>query len=303
MTQQSKKTPKDFAPHLVGVLGRLTEYIPGHAVPMESTYAPVCAAMELDEDALGTSSNHTSKVTHRQIGLAMRQLRDHGLSDYVRRGQWFLTRKGIEQALEYAGLPPMEETGEESGEEQPLAARSGATAQDEAEGDNVVHLPVTAAAHPYSDDPYIRSLAVKELPCFGAHSSRSDTCKACPLAGDCVLGASARKGDLAAQLDAADAKTAVLQKENAKAREMKDASVDELIEQYSDEDGSPRQSARTQGGSNGVFRPAKDQDVSSVTAQRESTCLQCEKVIPEEDVCKWVLDEGIFHNECVGDPL
>jgi hypothetical protein len=154
------------------------------------------------------------------------------------------------------------------------------------------------ATHPYSDDPYIRSLAIENAECFGAFSSRSTICKGCPIQTDCLGAVSARKGELAAQLHEADALAVTRAKASADASATKDASVDELIDKMKD-DPDTKQQARTPGGKKGKFRPRPDQDVANAFAQRESVCIQCDEVIPEDDACMWVQDEGIFHNECV----
>jgi hypothetical protein len=301
--QTQKMTPKDFAPHLVAVLGKLTEYMPGKSVPMAQTYGPVCEAMGIDEDSLGSSPNHTSKGTHRQIGLAQRQLRDHHLTEYTKKGHWALTRKGAAEAREAAGLPPLDDGAGTDASDLAAAARADGTAEDisESEGAEIVRLPVAGNTHPYSDDPYIRSLAIESLGCFGAHSSRSDTCKVCPVSTDCVGAVSARKGELAAQMEADEAAAKDAEATRLGAEGVKDASVDELIDKMND-DPDTKQRARTQGGKSGKFQPREDQDVAPAFAQRESQCNQCNEVIPEDDACMWVQDEGMFHNECVEAP-
>lgn len=293
MTQTIKMTPKEFAPHLLTVLGRLTEYTPAKDVPHEATYKLVCDAMGVAEDALGMSSNGTTLGTHRQIGLAMRQLRDHGVTDYAKRGHWCLTRKGAQQARTEAGIEPLPE------ETAPVAARADATAEDtseEPEGAEVVRLPVTGGRHPYSDDPYIRSLAVERVTCFGAYSQRSDACGGCPIQTDCLSAVSARKAEIAAQLDA-EANAAVARtRAQEQERSVKDATVDELIAKVSGDDAKGKQS---KGGKKGKYVPRSDQETAPAFAQREGVCVQCDEVIPKDAPCTWVQDEGIFHNDCI----
>jgi len=282
----TKMTPKEFAPHLVAVLGRLTEYTPDKSVHHESTYAPVCTAYGVDEDALGVSSNGTTKGTHRQIGLAMRQLRDHGLTEYAKRGHWALTAKGAAQARADAGLDP-----QGGPEEIPEAARADSTAEDEYEyeGAEILHLPVARGHHPYSEDAYIRSLAVERVACFGAYSSRSDTCKACPIQTDCGSAISARKAEIAARFDAAEQAGVQIPS--------KDATVDELIAKASTDETKAKVPAR--GGKKGKYTPRGDQEVAPAFAQRETVCVQCDEVVAKDAPCTWVQDEGIFHNDCI----
>lgn len=294
MTQTIKMTPKEFAPHLLTVLGRLTEYTPGKDVPHEATYKLVCDAMGVAEDALGTSSNGTTPGTHRQIGLAMRQLRDHGITDYAKRGHWSLTRKGAQQARTEAGIELLPE------ETAPVAARADATAEDatveEPEGAEVVRLPVAGARHPYSDDPYIRSLAIERVTCFGAFSQRSDACRGCPVQTDCLAAVSARKAEIAARLDAEGAAAVARAQARQEARDAKDASVDELIAKVS---GDPAKAKQARGGKKGKYIPRSDQETAPAFAQREAVCIQCDEVIPKDAACTWVQDEGIFHNDCI----
>ena len=293
----TKMTPKEFAPHLVAVLGRLTEFTPGKSVHHESTYAAVCQAFGVDEDALGTSSNGTTKGTHRQIGLAMRQLRDHGVTDYAKRGHWTLTTKGVAQARVDAGLEPLED---ETPADDLAAARLDSTAEDieetEPEGAEVVRLPVAGGRHPYNDDAYIRSLAVEGVGCFGAYSRRSDPCKSCPIQTDCVSAVSARKAEIAAELDAEDAAAAAAAQAQAQTKISKDATVDELIAKASGDGAKAKQS---KGGGNGKYVPRSDQEVAPAFAQRETVCVQCDEVVPKDAPCTWVQDEGIFHNDCI----
>lgn len=288
-----KLTPKDFAPRLLAVLGRLTEFRPDKSVEMTQTFAPVLEAMDLTEDALGTSSNGTTPQTHRQIGLAMRQMRDHGLTTYAKRGYWALTDEGIKEALADAGITP-------PSDEELAAARADATAEDAetSSGDGGVVVQLTGQrGHPYSDDPYVRSLAADQTPCFGAHSTRSDTCKACPLAAECLRAVDARKAEIAVGLDADEARRAQEAKERAEREAEKDATVDELIAIMPENGSSGGTTGRF--GKKGRYKPAADQDIAPAFAQRESTCYQCQEQIPEDSDCTWVQDIGMFHNECV----
>lgn len=295
----TKITPKEFAPLLIAVLGRMTEYTPDKPVHHESTYGPVCKAMGIDEDAFGVSSNGTTKTIHRQIGLAMRQLRDHGMTDYTKRGYWALTLKGVVQARVAAGL---KSASEEASDELPLAARSDATAEEDlkSEGAEIFQLPVVGKHHPYSDDPYIRSLAVGRVNCFGAYARRKGVCKGCPIQVNCMSAVSARKAEIAAKLDAEEASALVAAQAQNAERSAKNASVDELIAKASADTSKAKTSSN--GGKKGKYVPGKDQEVAPAFAQRETMCVQCDTTVGKDAACTWVQDEGIFHNDCIGQP-
>lgn len=295
-------TPKDFAPHLLAVLAELTEYNANVSLPMTETYKPVCVRMGLKEDHGGhTDGGHV--FTHRQIGLAFRQhIRGKGLGEQVKKGQWMLTQAGIDKAR-----------GEDTGDTEPLlAAKANATAETETETvtetetetvkeeAEVLHLPVVTRTpkHPYSDDPYIRSLAIEAVRCYGAWASRSDVCKGCPLATDCMLQVGARKAEMAAKLEAAE--SAAVDKAQSKAKEdaRKGQSVSELISTFDDEEegsSTPRDLKK------GKFKPSDGQDFAKANASRESMCLQCGDAINKGDPVQWCANEGIFHVECFDD--
>jgi len=294
-------TPKDFAKPLLAVLATLTEFEANISVNMEETYEPVCKILGIAEDHGGeTKGGH--KFTHRQIGLAFRQhIRGKGLGEQVKKGQWMLTQVGVDQAREDAG-DAAPEAPEIIAAPEVVAARADATAEvlegdeDEA-GAEVLHFPVATASptHPYSDDPYIRSLAIEAVSCYGAWSSRSDVCKGCPLATDCMLQIGARKAEMAAEMEtteaAALAKTLAQEEEAAK----KGVSVEELIEKMADEGTTPRDPKK------GKFKPTQGQDFARANASRESLCLQCAETIEKDDPVQWCADEGIFHVECFDD--
>jgi hypothetical protein len=281
------------------VIAERTDYQISVSVPMGDVNAPVCDRMGVEED-YGGETVHGSKFTHRTIGLAMRSLRGRGLTKYAKKGHWTCTAAGLIEARKITGVPaPANEAAVA-----PVAARADATGETmEHEGADVVQLPVIAApTHPYSDDAYIRSLAVETVVCFGAFSKRSDACKACPISADCIVHVGVRKAELAAEMEAeeAQAKAKAAQAEADKGQ--KDASVAELIEGFGNDDGAKDDAPQVGDGPKGKFQPADGQDVAPAQAQRETVCIQCNEVIRKDDPVKWASDEGVFHPQCINDP-
>jgi len=281
-------TPKDFVPHLMQVLGDLSQRTPGVAIPMEDTFEFVCARMGLQVSNFGTAEGKKTPWVYRQIGLAFRQMRDNGLGEYASRGHWALTQEGVEQ-LKPDHTP-------EAPTAAALAAVKAQAAEEDAD-DNVVHLSDPGNEHPYSDDPYIRGLAVEQTACFGAHSVRSDVCKGCLLAEDCLVAISVRKAEIASELERDEMVAREAAKTKAKKKDQQDASIDELMGSM---EGTDNTSAKF--GKKGKFNPLPEQIVSDAFAQQESVCAQCNEKIPEGASCFWVEGEGIFHPECINAP-
>lgn len=269
-----KMTPKDFAPHLLAVIGELAENRPEVAVPMESTFAPVCKRMKIrvedfGESEHGSGDNKTPWV-HRQIGLAFRQLRDKGFGSYEQRGQWALTQAGIDELL----------------------SPEDAGAESEERDEKIVHLHATNSAHPYSDDPYIRGLAVEQTPCFGAYSVRSNVCKECRLSAECLVAVDLRKAEIAADLEREEIAARKAAEAKKKKKEQQDQSIDELMEAMGSDGSSGT-------GPKGRYKPPPDAIISTAFAQREGICAQCNEKVVQNNACVWIEGEGIFHPSCI----
>lgn len=297
---KNRMTPKDFAPHLLAVLAELTEFTANISVPMTETYAPVCNRMGISEDHEGETSGGY-KFTHRNIGLAFRQhIRGKGLGEQVKKGHWMLTEEGVKAAREETGDEAETETDET---DNLVAARVDAAEEIETESEpeleemaEVLKLPV-AAKHPYSDDPYIVSLAIESVPCFGAWSNRSDACRECPIARDCLVQVGVVKGTIAAELEAEETERLRREAKQAEEAANKSRSVSELIGFLEEEDQAPVSTR----GKSGKFKPQPGQDFASANATRESVCLHCGEKIEKGTPVKWCADEGIFHEECFDD--
>lgn len=294
MTTDTKNlTASAYVPHLLAVLGEMTDYTAGIKIPQERTFEPVCARMGIAQDASGQLPNGTL-WTHRRIGFAMRQMRDKQLTAYAAKGEWMLTEEGALTAAQEVGRKPGEPVREET-----LVARTHVSELDEADGEagRVVQLR-PRIQHPYSDDPYIRALAIAQTPCFGAFTSRSESCKACRLSHECIGALDARLAEIAAELDREEAIEKTKQAQQQKVRDSKDLATDELIESFKD---TPNPTKKTAAPASGKFRPGpKAHLVKLATATADAQCLHCKKTIPKgtKDLT-WIKDKGVLHDHCL----
>jgi len=297
MSKPKNITQKTFQPHVLAALGELVDYTPGTAVPFTDTYAPVCKLLGISEDEYGDCETHKNKPwTHRLIGLAFRTLRDKGLGEYEKKGNWALTKMGVQKARETAGMPaaaPAMLDPHVPEVTAPVVHTAARTQIATNVGADIVRLP---SIHSYHNDPYIRGLAIERTPCFGAFSGRSGTCGNCPLAHECQDAVSAAKSKLAADLEAADTAALKTKEAKAKAKADKNESIDDLISSF-DEVGDDAGEAPTKKAKKSKTgkKPAK------ATAQREGICCRCQKKIPKGDSCFWVKGEGIMHDTCLED--
>ena len=262
----TRPTPREYEAHLLSVLGKLTDLKAGRAVPMEATFAPVCALMGVREDEFGVSA-HGALHTHRAISIAMRQMRDRGLTDYVKKGRWALTSLGVNTLR----------------------------APETSESDVVGLRPRARRDDPYSD-PYVRALAVVRTPCFGGWSSTNSVCAGCRLAVPCAEARWIRKAEISAEIQAEEAAAAAAKAVKQQKKLKHDSSVDELIAaiQHTAPDAS-----RTKGAA-GKYRPVPGEEVVSSAVQLDSVCLHCGGAIPARSGALWIKGRGMFHVACVG---
>jgi hypothetical protein len=318
-------TPKRVAPHLLAVLGELTNFDEGVDVPMNETYAPVCERMGVAEDVLGRSS-HGTFTTHRQIGLAMRTMRDKGLTRYEKRGRWGLTIEGVRQVrtkgteaegTEAEGTEAegteAEGTEAEGTEAEGTEAEGTEAEGTEAEGTEAEGTeaevtrdspPFVGGKHLYSDDPYIRGLAARQTPCFGFYVDTEPLCQKCPLAVDCMAGIGTCKAVIAAEITAKERDLAAKMAAMETQKQARDISIDDLLKNFSDDENQASSSTpkKSPSHASGKFRPAADQAIEVAEAQRETVCPQCGKKVSKGEECWWVRDEGMFHAGCVEIP-
>jgi hypothetical protein len=298
---KKKITPATFQPHLLAVLGVMTNFTANTPVHMKETYAPICKRMGITEEALGMSS-HGSLTTHRMIGYAMRGMRDHGLGDFAKKGQWVLTAEGVKEALREAGeevpveefdLDPEFEAEPEVAEVAKVGSDTGSVAMNEEFEAEVVQLPVVKTTHPYSDDPYIRGLAIAQTPCFGTHSERSKTCETCPLAVDCLESIKLSLAHFAAKLDAAEAEPEKSPMPDEAEPEKSAESLASLLDNLDDQGAE---------GPAGTFKITHKMVAMPGKAKVETLCSQCMGKMAPGTETVWVHSHGQFHVACVKYP-
>lgn len=147
------------------------------------------------------------------------------------------------------------------------------------------------ATHPYSQDPYIRGLAIQRVPCFGAFSKEHDICTKCPLRTDCLRGVEVRKAEVAARLEREEQEARAAA---AKAQEEKDranAVTDELIRKCE---------AEVEAESKEKF-DARGVRAVRMTSVREGTkCSHCGENLKKGSNGWWLSDNsGCYHDECI----
>jgi len=287
--KQHDLSATDFRDPLLISLFELSKGQPGEVIPFKLTHEPTCKRMGIDIDTYGFGPNQRPQ-TVAWIGWAFtRYIRDKGLGKSAGRGKWTLTEEGIAVARQ-------------------LAASSGTTADAanvmaKVEDDAAptvqtigVSLPVGPTeddTNSYHDDPYIRSLAVAETKCFGAHTSRSPVCKPCGLAGACRNKVAADMSALADNLLVEDAKAAAEAARKA-AEAAKPLDPEQLVKETAKPDPTP---APTNTGK------WDNSSAEIIIAHVAAKCYRCGEPIDGGTEVYWIKDKGdrkggLFHKEC-----
>jgi len=115
--------------------------------------------------------------------LATQVLRKEGLLADGGRGNWIITPEGekIIQAL-LSDAPGVSPIPADPITVDPIPGNPSPWANDDVGECPFPVIPVDT----YSSDPYLRSLAIKDTPCFGNYAATEKVCKTCPIAGSCV---------------------------------------------------------------------------------------------------------------------
>lgn len=147
--------------------------------------------------------------------------------------------------------------------------------------------------HPYSQDPYLRSLALSKVRCLGSILKDTEPCSSCPLQAECLNAVQVRKAEIAARLDQEEQEAikaaAAREAEKAKSRKI----TDELIQKAS------KNSDKKKGGGDGRFLITSGMTYAPGNAKEGLVCLHCGDPIPEGSKSMWVKGEGTFHMDCV----
>lgn len=292
MTTQNK-TPKDFAPHVLAVLGELTGYTASKAVPMESTYDPVCQRMGLDPDAYGIAMGKNIPMVHRKIQLGMRHLRDKGLTGYASKGQWILTPEGLSSLQEPTKKSesdktpsPVVENADVSPQQSnpdppPPTNKPTKMAAKAAVSPTFIHVRNSA----YHADPYLRALAIDRTPCFGAYSPTHKACEACPISKYCKEAVGARKAEIAADMLREEEEARAAKEAHRLRKAKQDASIDELI--------------RSQEQPDGRYRPPPGALMANAIADVRTQCAHCKGIVDQGTKAIYVETVGVFHRQCL----
>lgn len=198
---EKKYSQRSFQKPLLKVLGRKTNHTANTPVHHREMYAEVCAEAGVDEHDFGFAKGTKTLQSHRWIGFAFREMRNHHLTTQVKKGQWALTDAGVAEAANLNGesqvLTDLADTVLARMDAQSEAPPEAPSAPEEVPMAKVVRLPVKQ--NPYSDK-HLRSLAIAATACFGKHSARSEICRDCHLQSDCITQLRSYKSEVAAKL-------------------------------------------------------------------------------------------------------
>jgi hypothetical protein len=273
---KNKVTASNFYPHLLAIMGKMTDFTPGVPVVFSDTFKPVCDRMGIAENSLGMYEPTNSVKTHHLIGLAFRTMRSKGLGFYEKRGVWMLTQEGVLESKKVQGMSMEDDlTPEDQGPVLHAAKVQDLVEGEEDSKDVVVRLPRIPQYH---GDAYIRSLAIEQTPCFGSYSSRASVCGTCPLAQECEARMFLEKSLLAEGLEGQETNP-------NKVSRPENESIDDLIASFDKE-------------SSQTATPTPEVGKSKSKAHRDSLCIKCNKTISKGDSCFWVKNQGLMHLAC-----
>ena len=260
-----KLTAANFHDPLLRVLGSLTNFTANTAVKASDTYKPLMDLLGIGSlNAHGVNKASGQPQVVRWIQWANTDLRKAGLTSAPpkTRGKWMLTPAGVAKARELAAPQVPADTPDSDMPDTPDSDMQDTSA--------------------YHADPYIRSLAIKQTPCFGAYSPhKSAVCSKCPLASDCQSYQHNLLSSIAARL----------------ARE--DEAGQDTGTQDTGEDGDedPAQSR---------FPNLDFKSMEIIRSPVEAVCAGCQEPIERGERCRWAeelpgtMDGGLFHLSCSG---
>jgi len=269
----------DFKDPLLITLGRLSDFRAGVAVFHKDTYAPICTLMEIEEGRYGTQDGTNALWVHRWVGDAMKALKGDGLTEQgAKRGRWQLSEEGLQAALRLA-------------EERGLETVPTSTNPEESGDSEVAPLEMPQPTDEYHHDPYLRSLALAETPCRGNYSSRSQTCKCCPLQQSCRNLMAIELSALAATMR----KEALQEQQRQKLREKNKALAAEARPENADRGSIPLPDVTSE-----EAITYKGQQIIPIEAAIESVCMYgCGEPIHQGDKSYYIAGDGCYHPECL----
>lgn len=273
-----KYTAKAFQPDLLLVLGQLSDFTAGRAVPMKDVIDAVLGRMGLAEDALGRK--HNKLETHRLIQLAFRSAKTRAspIASSPAKGQWALNKRGVAHARQLA------------------AAQGVQTVASSQETPSLQPPDPSPTGHVYESDPYLRQVAIAMTPCFGRlYDAENKTCDSCILAKYCQEELWNRCAQAMEQLDT------VSLEEGLSASEGADGSASALSFQSDEQVKGPDDQAE-----HPYLDPPQDIKLSPsqlarafrIRAETTLACQRCSGYVHTGDWCYFVRPIGAFHKEC-----
>jgi hypothetical protein len=304
MTATTRMTAKQLRDPLLKALGNLTGLKAGEVVSQADAINEVLSDLGVDPEAWGQDS-HGRNVTALNIQQAFnRMLRKQGDGEAAGRGKWTLTDKGVKAARLLVGdvagdeddtdlddlLDAMDDDG--------AGTQTGAAAVNDAPNSTGLSWSLGDQVNTYSDDAYIRGIAVESTPCFGHYSARSSVCANCPISGGCKavvitnmasVSARLRKRDEEAALRAAKptpepATPAPTPSDDA------DEDISSLLDLINDDDNW----SEGDDSDDGIPSNAKP-----YTVQVPSKCRHCKGKLSIGDEAYQIPQQGVYHKDCV----
>lgn len=286
-------TPKALRDHVLRAVGELSGMVVSKPVKAAEI---VALAVERAGISPADADDH-KKACANANWVGTQALRAAGLLGPAdKRGWWVLLPAGA-AALRGDGAPEVAEVAEVADAPTgqlslpppipPAVVRSEWA--DDTAGVAVFSTPVQDS---YAEDPYIRSLAISQTPCFGAFSEDDATCGACPISRSCRSTLFVRLhaiGDTLRQRDEVEAARRVPKVASGAAPSVvrSEESIDDVLDDLENAGPTP---VRTP--------PPADETGVELPTPVESICYKCSKVIREGTVAIVVVGLGSRHKVC-----
>lgn len=260
-------TPNAFRDPILQALRTLSNSVPGVAVRSRD-------ATDLVFQRLGIT-DPDPKIRNNANFCATQVLKGQGLVDTPSRGVWTLTPQGASFVPGAAPLTLATLVDQQAPEPVPVSPWA-----DDTVGVALYLLPVKDT---YSEDSYIRSLAISQATCFGNHDESIPVCLSCPIAASCRSKQVLRLSAVATALRKRDEEAAKVTK--LPAATTPSAPADENIEDVlADLEKSHA-------------RPSTPEGVD-MECSVESVCYVCKKTMPEKTRGVYVTTIGFRHTTC-----
>lgn len=299
-----KLTAKDFQPGLLVALATLTKGVAGTKIKCQDAYAPVCAYLSIEEDALGVYSVNGRTMTHELIGRACKNLKRRGLTKIPSMGKWTITEAGLEEArnlgwsADGSVTVPDPEYVTSDGETLSTPPPPPEPEPEMLADASFVTIDLADAKDSLGDDQYIRGLLADKTDCFGFFEKSDETCAGCPLARSC-------QGEMLVKLSAVASKLRTLR--GAALRAFKGRSTKAELSEGSDDLDSMIENLEDKP-THDTLREIHETDEGTRAARSSATlmesaldcfCERCGGEIKKGERVGHVTGVGIFHESCL----